>query len=150
MPSFEEELQLIFIHSINALKESMWETMKSLKLELTPVSFMALKLIHQQDMCTAHTISIITGKDKGQVTRIVKDLLAQQLIEKQAHPADKRSQVLRLTPQGESVFAQLHKADLAALNAMKTGLSDEQVASFLNIGRTMVNNIQQHNASRKD
>ncbi|BFM50991.1 MarR family transcriptional regulator [Marinomonas sp. THO17] len=150
MPSFEEELQLIFIHSINALKESMWDTMKSLELELTPVSFMALKIIHQQKMCTAHTISTTTGKDKGQVTRIVKDLLAQQLIEKQAHPMDKRSQILTLTEQGKSIFIQLQKADLAALNAMKTGLSDEQITNFMSIGRTMVNNIQQHNVNRKN
>jgi len=150
MPHFESQLQQIFMQTIIGLQRSMKQTMKRQQLSLTPLSFLMLKSIHDTAECTAHSIAEMTYKDKGQITRLLKELIDQGLIEKHPNPKDKRSQILTLTEQGESVFEALQQADYATLNALKTGLTDEELSQFLTIGQKMIQNMNEFNAERGD
>ena len=93
MPHFESQLQQIFMQTIIGLQRSMKQTMKRQQLSLTPLSFLMLKSIHDTAECTAHSIAEMTYKDKGQITRLLKELIDQELIEKHPNPKDKRSQI---------------------------------------------------------
>ncbi|AEF55702.1 MarR family winged helix-turn-helix transcriptional regulator [Marinomonas posidonica] len=146
MSQLESKLQLMFIHTINALQQSMKQTMKHHQLKMTPLSFLMLKTVHDTAECTAHSIAEITYKDKGQITRLLKEVIDQGLIERHPNPKDKRSQILTLTEQGETVFTTLQQADYAALNALKTGLTEEELNDFLIIGQKMIHNINEFNA----
>lgn len=53
--------------------------------------------------------------DKGQITRLVKELVSKGLVDKVANPNDKRSQFLTLSEQGEECFKRLQDFDFMIL-----------------------------------
>ncbi|RBP81844.1 MarR family transcriptional regulator [Marinomonas rhizomae] len=141
MSHYESELQTFFINTIGGLKISMKNIMKENGLTLSPLYFMILKNIHETENCTANYLADITERDKGQVTRLIQEVVNQELVIKSPNPNDKRSQFLRLTEKGLSFYQQLAKADQAALKKMRANVSDEELKTFLDTGAKMLSNL---------
>lgn len=141
MPHHESELQTLFISTIGGLKTSMKNAMKKNGIPLSPLYFMVLKNIHETENCTANYLADITERDKGQITRLIQDVVNQQLVVKFPNPKDKRSQFLQLTEKGLSFYLQLAEADQAILKEMRTDVSDQELKVFLDIGTKMLSNL---------
>lgn len=141
MSHYESELQTFFINTIGGLKISMKNIMKENGLTLSPLYFMILKNIHETENCTANYLADITERDKGQVTRLIQEVVNQELVIKSPNPNDKRSQFLGLTEKGLSLYQQLAKADQAALKKMRANVSDEELKTFLDTGAKMLSNL---------
>jgi len=95
-----------------------------------PMLLRILLLCQQQPGITQQGIVQQTGRDKGQVARMVKELMAAGLMSREAHPDDRRSHCLRPTEAGlkalehfeaaevevaARVFGDLSSTDLSAL-----------------------------------
>ncbi|QUX94823.1 MarR family transcriptional regulator [Marinomonas sp. CT5] len=148
MPDYELELQSLFMDTIGGLKTSMKNTMKGNGLTLSPLYFMILKQIHETENCTANYLADTTGRDKGQVTRLVQEVMNQELVIKCPNPNDKRSQFLLLTDKGLNLYHQLAAADLAILKGMRANVSDDELQIFLKIGTKMLNNLDAINSPK--
>ncbi|WP_339901185.1 MarR family winged helix-turn-helix transcriptional regulator [Paraglaciecola polaris] len=101
----------------------------------------SLTVIAQSDACTANHIVNVLARDKAQVARIVKELLAADLIEKCAHPEDKRSQILSVKAEGQTLMAQFHTAKVEIYNQMTQGLSGSQLRDFEHIAQCIADNL---------
>lgn len=101
----------------------------------------ALKGIANIPDCTALALSSRMRRDKAQITRVLNDLLEAAMIIKHDNPADRRSQLLTLSPAGEAVMQQVMKLEAAAARRMTTGLSPEQVDTFIQLARRMADNL---------
>ena len=145
MHNYESELQSLFINTIGGLKTSMKDTMKEKGLQLSPLYFMVLKQIHDIDNCTAHHLAESTERDKGQITRLVNEVMDHGYVIKTPNPNDKRSQFLQLTDRGLECYQQLASADHAILTKMRTDISDEELKKFLEIGKKMLANLNSIN-----
>ncbi|MCS7487277.1 hypothetical protein UA24_12570 [Marinomonas sp. BSi20414] len=141
MHSTESALQTLFMNTISGLKTSMKNIMKEKQLSLSPMYFMILKNIHDTQDCTANYLADVTEKDKGQITRLVQELINQSLVTKMPNPMDKRSQFLKLTPHGRQCYQELASADQAVLKDMRANISDEELKHFLTIGEKMLSNL---------
>ncbi len=81
-----------------------------------PMVLRLLQLCDQQPGITPSGLVGATGRDKAQITRMVKTLLDDGYLERRAHPEDRRSHCLWPTPRGVTmvqVFAQA-QAQVAA------------------------------------
>ena len=141
MQHYESELQTLFINTISGLKVSMKAIMKEQGLSLSPLHFMILKNIYETENCTANYLADVAAKDKGQVTRLIQEVINQGLIIKSPNPNDKRSQYLFLTDKGLTVYQHLAQADQKVLKEMRKDVSDEELKAFLNIGKKMLANL---------
>jgi DNA-binding MarR family transcriptional regulator len=141
MHSTESALQTLFMNTISGLKTSMKNIMKERQLSLSPMYFMILKNIHDTQNCTANYLADVTEKDKGQITRLVQELINQSFVTKMPNPTDKRSQFLELTPRGVQCYQELASADQAVLKEMRENISDEELKHFLTIGEKMLSNL---------
>lgn len=98
---------------------------------VAPMLLRMLQLCQLHPGITQQGLAQLTGRDKGQVARLVKELLDQGLLSKEDHPEDRRSHRLRPTPAGavavrrfeqaqagvaELLFGALRAAELRALN----------------------------------
>lgn len=92
--------------------------------------------------CTAQQIAARLQRDKAQIARLVKDLLAAELIEKQDNAQDRRSQILRLTPAGEAMYARIQDAERHASQRMATGMSADEVHSFIHLANGITRNLK--------
>ena len=141
MHNTESALQALFMNTIGGLKTSMKNIMKEKQLSLSPIYFLVLKNIHDTPDCTANYLADITEKDKGQITRLVQELMNQSMVAKMPNPTDKRSQFLELTPMGMACYQALASADRAVLKEMRANISNEDLTLFLAIGEKMLANL---------
>lgn len=96
-----------------------------------------LKGIEAAPSCTAQHLASCLRRDRAQITRMLKDLLDNQLIEKRDHPHDRRSQWLTLTASGEALLEQVQRLEEAAAAQMTAGLSALEVDDFIRLTRHM-------------
>jgi len=95
-----------------------------------PMLLRMLQLCQRQPGITQQGLAQLTGRDKGQVARLVKALLDEELLIREDHPDDRRSHRLRPTAAGlaaverfetaeagvaELIFGELSASELAAL-----------------------------------
>lgn len=72
-------------------------------------------------------LAYMTGRDKGQVARTIKELDARGLVTRSAHEKDWRTQCLCLTKEGESASALLHRQRTELSTEMLSELSAEEM-----------------------
>ena len=147
MTNIESEIQGMFIHIINGLKHEMRVAIEQHGFQLSTLHFMIMKSIHQLVECTPHALSETCQRDKGQVTRILNDMIKADLVSKTPNPHDKRSQLIALTRKGEEQLAALELADQKTINNMCNGLSRDEVVNFIKVGQQMMTNLT---AMKKD
>lgn len=86
-------------------------------LGLTPPQFDVVATLGNTPGMTATELGEKTLITKGTLTGVVDRLVDRGWVERAAHASDRRSQIIRLTPSGETLFARVfpeHMAHLAA------------------------------------
>ncbi|MDO6466705.1 MarR family transcriptional regulator [Neptunomonas phycophila] len=106
-----------------------------------------LRLIEQQQPCTALDVSVGLNRDKGQITRLIKELIAHGWIIKTPNPHDKRSQLLALTDQGKSLMTLIAQEEKLIIKTMTNGLSEDQLNTFKQTANQLINNLKQQDTS---
>lgn len=98
----------------------------------------SLKCIKKINNCSAKDISDRLSLDKSQVTRVLKELLAGQYIEKVRNPENHRSQLLSLTDSGQEQLSRIMMLEQVAVERMTRNLTDQQINDFISISDTMI------------
>lgn len=79
----------------------------------------------EEDMC-ANALAGRTGMDKVQVSRAVARMLQSGLMDRATDPNDRRRSVLRLSPKGQEVYAEIAPAALAYEDELLESFSTEE------------------------
>ncbi len=132
---------------LHAYKRALRQAYQEAKLPLTISHMRTLKVINRVrsnglDDCTAQVIATRLQRDKAQVTRLIKELLAEDLIDKQAHPEDRRSQILSLTDKGSATVKTIKEIESLAGRRMADGLGVEEVKVFIKLANAMSENLE--------
>ena len=141
MKIYQVELRNMFIQLMGGMKQSLSHAMKAQGLNLSPLHFVVMHSVHHTPGCTSNALAELLKKDKGQLTRLVKDLVNHGFVKKVANPTDRRSQYIVLTEEGLESFRRLEQYDFATLESMREGISDEELAQFMSIGAKMIANM---------
>ncbi|OIN09123.1 MarR family winged helix-turn-helix transcriptional regulator [Oceanisphaera psychrotolerans] len=112
------------------------------ELGLNAMHVRCLHIISATSHCTANDIVTQTQRDKAQIARLIKELVALNLINKYASEHDKRSFIISLTPQGTELFNKLLDAEQQVNEQMCKNLNEQQISDFLATAKKMINNMQ--------
>ena len=82
-------------------------------------------------------------RDKAQITRVLKELLNDGLIEKRPNPKDGRSQLLIPTERGAAVLTELIQAEQNTADVMTRSLGQQELEQFAELAARMVENLTQ-------
>jgi DNA-binding MarR family transcriptional regulator len=126
---------------LHAYKRALRQAYHQAEIPLAISHIRTLKGINAIANCTPLALSSRTKRDKGQVTRLIKDLLADQLIEKHPHPGDKRSNILHLTPAGHQMITRIKEIEEIAASRMAIGLTPDEIADFNRLANIMSANL---------
>ena len=88
-----------------------------------PVTLSVLRHCQRQPGITQQALAQLTGRDKGQVARLVKELLDQGLLVREAHPDDKRSHRLQPSTAGLAACDRFEQAEAAVAARLFDDLS---------------------------
>lgn len=124
-------------------KVSTKRTIREHGLHLNGMHVRLLYLILSRPECTANGLATSTGRDKAQITRVIKELEAMGLLVRTPHPSDKRSQILALSALGRQLMARTRHAEQAVEARLLKGMSKEEVALFLALAHKMLDNLRE-------
>jgi DNA-binding MarR family transcriptional regulator len=125
----------------HAVKREMHSQIEQLGLAITPMHMRVLKVIAKKQQCTANDIVQFLHRDKAQVTRLLKLLLDEALLEKAPNPADKRSAFLHVTTKGQQLVAQIAEVERALIGKMTKDLCDSELEQYQTIANKMRQNL---------
>ena len=99
--------------------------------ELTHMEGKVLGFFARHPDATLSDLVAHSGRDKAQLTRLIRALRDRGLLEARADEADRRSTRLRLSRSGEALHALWHRHGAAAAEEALAGLPDAERAQLL-------------------
>ncbi|MBU6955577.1 MarR family winged helix-turn-helix transcriptional regulator [Hahella sp. HN01] len=131
---------------LHAYKRAMRQAYQEVNLTLAVSHIRSLKVINhareKNTLCTAQVIAERLQRDKAQITRVVKDLLEEGLIEKRDNPEDRRSQLLHLTQKGVDAYKTIKEVEALAGSRMAQGLNADEIREFVKLANAMAENLK--------
>ena len=112
-------------------KKTMRQNFSLLSSSLNMMHLRVLRIIDFRGQCMPLDISKELKRDKAQITRLLKELIDQQLIEKSVNPSDKRSSLLSLTAKGSAALQDLLQAEEQTILAFTQEISSSEQAQFV-------------------
>jgi DNA-binding MarR family transcriptional regulator len=128
---------------IQSYRTEMRRAIDAKSLNINAMHVHCLRIIAQIPICTANDIVQGLGRDKSQISILIKDMLSKGWIERKPNEADKRSKLLVLTESGRDLIDKVHQEDIVISKRMQQGLSKEELATFEAVIQSMINNLNE-------
>jgi|TARA_E500000305_G_scaffold52791_1_gene41963 DNA-binding MarR family transcriptional regulator len=125
-------------------KVSTKRAVRDYDLPLNGMHVRLLQMIHRQPDCTAQQIAGVTGRDKAQITRVIKELESMALITRTPDPEDRRAQLLSLNKKGQGLMARIKDAEDEVKKTLLKGINKKDQNTFIEIGNRMLDNLREH------
>lgn len=94
--------------------------------ELTHMESKVLRFFARQPGATLSDLVAHSGRDKAQLTRLIKGLRERGLLDASADEADRRSTRLQLSEAGEALHGRLHQVGAALSGVALEGISEAE------------------------
>lgn len=111
-------------------------------IDLTVAEIRVLKSVAHTTGCTAQTVAERMLQDKGRIARLIKSLVADDLVVRQPHPKDNRSRCLLLTANGRALVQRIALIEAEAGERMAAGLGADQIRDFVHLADAMSANLE--------
>ena len=90
-----------------------------------------LFLLREKEKLSINEITTLFEKDKATISRSIKTLEAKQLVERFQEKQDKRSHIIRLTPQGFAKLKQVEEKRIGFMEKLGSAITLEERKAFL-------------------
>lgn len=125
----------------HAMKQELGCKLEAQDLGITPMHVRVVMTIHNRSLCTAQDIASLFKRDKAQITRLIKGLIDQEIVQKQPNPEDKRSQLLVLTPKGKELQKSLFEFADETQKKVSHGINTDDLGTFIKVAKQMTKNL---------
>ena len=125
-------------------KVSSKRAVRDYDLPLNGMHIRLLQMIRRHPDCTAQRIASVTGRDKAQITRVIKELESMALITRTPDPEDRRAQLLSLNEKGRGLMARIQDAEDEVKKTLLKGINKKDQNTFIEIGNRMLDNLREH------
>ena len=105
---------------------------------ITPVQYAALRAVARQPGIDQRTLARTIGFDTSTIGSVIDRLEARSLMQRNAHPDDRRVRLLTLTPDGEQLLQEVEPGMLRAQERMLEPLAPPQRVQFMDMLHTLV------------
>lgn len=144
----DESLGCLTNHAAHTARNFLTRQLALNGIDMTIEQFKVMVVLWKEKRSTQQNIADFVGKDKTSVTRLIAGLEKRSLIERVTDEADKRCNLVTLTPQGIA----LEKPTMEVLNkandALHQSISPEELAITLRVLKHMCLNL--NNTSTKE
>ena len=137
MPAHIEDLPGFHIRRLQQIAVAVFleETQASC---ITPVQYAALTAVGRQQGIDQRTLARTIGFDTSTIGSVIDRLEARGLMQRNAHPDDRRVRLLTITAEGEQLLQQVEPGMLRAQERMLEPLAPEQRGVFMDMLHTLV------------
>jgi DNA-binding MarR family transcriptional regulator len=130
-PELCQEANEALLDLFATMRRSMREALGAGTHALAPMQLRMLRHCQRHPGASQQTLVQASGRDKGQVARMVKELEAQGLLTREADPDDGRSQRLRLTAAGRAACERFRRHEAAIAQRMFGAMSARELQALI-------------------
>lgn len=105
---------------------------------ITPVQYAALRTVGRQPGIDQRTLARTIGFDTSTIGSVIDRLEARALMQRNAHPDDRRVRLLTITSEGEQLLKDVEPGMLRAQERMLEPLRPELRGQFMDMLQTLV------------
>ncbi len=129
-----------FFGLMHQFKSHMHQALSTDNFELGPIGAQALGFFESNPKATQTDLIGYFGRDKAQVTRLLKQLEERGLVTREVHAEDRRSHRIQLTAAGKALQATLHKHKQRVAEKMMADFDAKERATLIALlGRMRAN-----------
>lgn len=101
--------------------------------KLTVEEFILLNMIEARADQILQNISIVTGKNKSVIMRMIDSLEKKGLTKRTVNPEDRRENLLSITDKGNEVLRQYQYIEKSLSNELMEGIPPEKLRTFFEV-----------------
>jgi DNA-binding MarR family transcriptional regulator len=135
-----ETLELLHA-TVHMLRARMHAALAAAGTEHAPMEGRCLKFFVHHPDSTQGDLVVHSGRDKGQIARVIKHLRDEGYLEQVADPNDRRNVRLRPTAKGLRVSKEMERIRRGAGRQAFAGMTSEELAGFNTILERMQQNL---------
>ena len=139
--TFENETQENLFRLVHRLRSLVVEELRQVDDRISVMHIRSLKFISRHEPVTQQDLVQDLKRDKGQIARLVNDLVEFDLLAKQPDKSDRRSASLSLTAAAKKLLAEYQKKEQKKFNLMLKGMDKEQIKLINNSLKIMSDNL---------
>ncbi len=109
-------------------------------LDITAAQYVILMQLALQEADSASELCKGISYDPGAMTRMLDRLERRGLVRRVAHPNDRRTSNLELTPEGKAVYPKLRAAAMKVVNRFLQGFSEQEARQLEGFLQRMLEN----------
>lgn len=126
-----------------AINRMMYRNFRKEGLDITPEQWTVLAFLWREDGVTQQTLCNSTFKDKPSMTRLIDNLVKQNLVFRNTSSQDRRSNYIFLTEEGKSIREKARAALSITMDAALARIDDEGMKQVRNILSIVFGNIRE-------
>lgn len=126
-----------------AVNRKMYRNFKKEGLDITPEQWTVLSFLWKEDGVTQQKLCDATFKDKPSMTRLIDNMVKQDLVIRQTPPNDRRSNLIYLTDKGKRIQEKATTAVMEAMTYALAGIDEQGLEQVRNILKIVFENIQE-------
>ena len=115
--------------------------------DLLPLEVHLLVICRDMGECTATQLAQLLPVDAARISRLVNSLVERDLLIRRRPRSDRRIVLLRLTPEGEELTAEVARRMQAFYAELTRGLTEGELNSFATAALQIIANYETMNAS---
>lgn len=113
-------------------------------LDITTEQWTVLSCLWDKDKIIQQDICDLTQKDKPSVTRLIDNLEKKKLVRRESDPADRRNNLIHLTPRGAALKQKTTDVVHSIVNHVLEGISDKELIGAKNVLLQIMHNLREY------
>lgn len=110
--------------------------------QITTEQWSVLRTLSESDEISQKELSLRSDKDQATLTKILDLLVKHEYVERVANPLDRRSFLVKITPKGTKIVAEVTPYLEEIYTKITQGIEDECLAVFREVSLTLESNIE--------
>lgn len=110
--------------------------------QITTEQWSVLRTLSEYDEISQKELSLRSDKDQATLTKILDLLVKQENVERIANPLDRRSFLVKITPKGTKIAAEVTPYLEEVFTKITHGIDEERLEIFRDVSLTLESNIE--------
>ncbi|NKE06911.1 MULTISPECIES: MarR family winged helix-turn-helix transcriptional regulator [Mesobacillus] len=110
--------------------------------QITTEQWSVLRTLSEYDEISQKELSLRSDKDQATLTKILDLLVKQENVERTANPLDRRSFLVKITPKGAKIAAEVTPYLEEVFTKITHGIDEERLEIFRDVSLTLEFNIE--------
>lgn len=138
-----EEIPIFWANRLGfSARKELAQRMSEAGIDVTPKEWAVLLILWKQPDLTPGAIADATFRDRTTVSRLVDGMVRKGLVERHTDPEDRRRSILRPTPRGHALKAELVPIASELVVQAQQGLDPADIQTAVRVLRTMTHNLR--------